>query len=77
MQMQQNEPTPLWCDNQGVLKLAKNAVFHERTKHVDVHCHFIRQLVEDETIQLQYCPIKEQTAGILTKALGPQKHVKF
>jgi hypothetical protein len=40
MQMQQTKPTPMLCDNQGVIKLAKNLVFHECTKHVDVHCHF-------------------------------------
>jgi hypothetical protein len=77
MQMQQIEPTPLLCDNQGVMKLAKNPVFHERTKHVEVHCHFIKQLVEDGSTELQYCLTEDQTADILTKALGPEKYVKF
>jgi hypothetical protein len=71
MQMQQREPTPLLCDNQGVIELAKNPVFHKRTKHVEVHCHFIKQLVEDGSIKLQFCPTEDQTAGILTKFLGP------
>jgi len=52
MKMQHIEPTPLFCDNQVVIKLAKNPVFHERTKHVELHCHFIRQLVEDGSIEL-------------------------
>jgi hypothetical protein len=77
MKMQQTEPTPLLCDNQGVLKLAKNPVFHKHTKHVEIHCHFIRQLVEDGSIELQYCPIEDQTADIFTKSLGPEKYVKF
>lgn len=50
MQMQQTEPTPLFCANQGVIKLAKNPVFHKHTKHVNIHCHFIKQLVEDWSI---------------------------
>eukprot|EP00253_Pinus_taeda_P032312 PITA_32312 len=50
MHVSQTSPTPLFCDNQGVLKLAKNPVFHERTKHVETHCHYIRQLVEDRSI---------------------------
>lgn len=70
MQMQQIEPTPLLCDNQGVIRLAKNLVFHKRTKHVDVHCHFFIQLVEDGSIELQYQPIENQTVDILTKPLG-------
>ena len=73
LQMQQTKPTPLFCDNQGVMKLAKNPVLHERPKHVEVHCHFIRQLVEDGFVELQYCPTEEQTIDILTKALGREK----
>eukprot|EP00253_Pinus_taeda_P004196 PITA_04196 len=52
MHVFQTGPTPLFCENQGVLKLAKNLVFHERTKHVETHCHYIRQLVEDTFVQL-------------------------
>jgi hypothetical protein len=77
MQMQQTELTPLICDNQGVIKLAKNPMFQELTKHVDVHCHFIKQVEEDGSITLQYCPTEDQTANILTKSLGPEKYVKF
>ena len=56
MQMSLVGPTALSVDNEGVIKLARNPVFHERTKHVDVHCHYIQQLVEDRTIDLQYVP---------------------
>jgi hypothetical protein len=77
MQMQQTETTPLLCDNQGVIKLAKNPVFHECTKHVEVHFHFIIKLVEDGSIETQYCPIEDQKVDILTKSLGPEKYVKF
>jgi hypothetical protein len=77
MQMQQREPTPLFCDNQGVMKLSKNLVFHECTEHFDKHYHFIKQLVEYGTIELQYCPTEDQTTDIFTKSLGPKKNVKF
>ena len=66
LQMQQTKPTPLFYDSQGVIKLAKNLVFHEHTKNVEVHCHFIRHLVEDGSIELQYCPIEDQIVDILT-----------
>ena len=58
-----------------VLKLAKNPVLHERTKHVDVHCHYICHFVEDGAIHLQYAPIVVQIADILTKPLGLDKFV--
>ena len=77
MQMSLAGLTTLFVDNEGVIKLAWNPIFHERTKHVDVHCHYIRQLVEDETIDLQYVSTIDQTADILTKPLGPYKFVTY
>jgi hypothetical protein len=77
MKMQQTEPTPLFCDNQGLLKLAKKLVFHEHTKHVEIHCHFIKQLVEEGSIELQRCPTEDQTTYIFTKSLGPKKICKI
>jgi hypothetical protein len=72
-----NKPTALFSDNQEILKLKNNPIFHERTKHIDVHCHFIRQLVEYGEAELKYCPTQVQIVDILTKSLSPNYFVRF
>jgi len=67
-------PTTLFCDNQGAIELSKDSKFHARTKHIDVHFHFIRQTISMGHIKLVYCPTNEMTADIFTKSLS---HVKF
>ena len=52
---------------------AQNPVFHARTKHIEVHYHFIRQWVLDGNIDLRYVCIDEQVANIFTEALGEVK----
>ena len=39
-------PIPIHCDNQSVIRLAENSMFHARTKYVEVHYHFIRESLE-------------------------------
>jgi len=64
----------LYCDNQGAIRLSKDATFHGRTKHIDVHFHFIHQTVSSGNVELIYIPTENMTADIFTKALA---HVKF
>jgi len=52
-------------------------VFHARTKHIEVHYHFIREKVLAGEIHLIYVSIKDQVADIFTKVLGAQKHRRF
>jgi hypothetical protein len=71
----QGEATIIMCDNQGCIALAKNPKHHSRTKHIDVQHHFIREKIEDEVIELRYCPTEHMVADVLTKALGRVRHV--
>ncbi len=67
-------PTTLYCDNQGVICLSKDATFHGCTKHIDVHFHFIRQTVTSGNIELLYIPTEKMVTNIFTKSLA---HIKF
>eukprot|EP00253_Pinus_taeda_P004349 PITA_04349 len=71
------EATRIMCDNQSCIKLSEKPVFHDRSKHIDIRCHFVRDCVQCGDVQLSYTPTGEQVANILTKALGKSKFDYF
>ena len=48
----------VFCDNTSAINISKNPIFHSRTKHIDIRHHFIRDLVEDKIVSLEYVPIE-------------------
>ncbi|CAK9818809.1 Retrovirus-related Pol polyprotein from transposon TNT 1-94 [Anthophora quadrimaculata] len=64
----------MYCDNQGAIKLAENPVFHNRTKHIDVRHHFVRDALRDEAIRLIYIPTGDMVADLFTKGLPGPRH---
>jgi hypothetical protein len=71
------ETTVIHCDSQNCLKLTQNPVFHDRSKHIEMKYHFIRDMVQRRTITLQYIRTDEQIANILTKLLSLGKFVYY
>lgn len=59
----------LKVDNQSAIALCKNPVFHERSKHIDIRYHYVRDCVEEEKIAVEYVRTGAQLADILTKPL--------
>eukprot|EP00253_Pinus_taeda_P010639 PITA_10639 len=74
---EQQHPTTLWCDNQSAIQLCKDPVQHQRSKHIELHMHFIRKLINDHVLEVQYCSTDDQVADIFTKALTEAKFTKL
>ena len=72
LNFQQKEACNLYCDNKVAISISKNPVQHDRTKHVEIDRHFIKEKLENKIINLPFIRSKDQLADIFTKAVSAE-----
>ena len=69
MKVEIKDPVVIYCDNTNAINISKNLVMHSKIKHIAIKYHFLRELVQDKEVRLEYVNTKEQIANIFTKPL--------
>ena len=64
------KPMKVYCDNKAAINISHNPVHHDRTKHVEVDRHFIKEKIDKGAVCMTYVPTTEQVANMLTKGLS-------
>ena len=68
------KPMILYCDNIININISKNLVMHTKTKHITIKYHYLRDLVQDKEVKMEYVNTKEKIVDIFTKALPKDSH---
>jgi hypothetical protein len=69
IQVEYDEPIPIYCDNTSAISISKNLVMHSKMKHIPIKYHFLQEQVAKKNIRVEYVGTKEQVADIFTKPL--------
>ena len=77
LKVQVFSPMKLYCDNKSAIAIAHNPVLHDRTKHVEIDKHFIKEKIDSGHICMPYLPTTEQVADILTNGLPKKQFDKL
>jgi hypothetical protein len=67
IQVEYDEPFPIYCDNTSTISISKNSMMHSKTKHIPIKYNFLREQVAEKIIEVEYVGTKEQVTDIFTK----------
>ncbi|KAJ4716700.1 Retrovirus-related Pol polyprotein from transposon TNT 1-94 [Melia azedarach] len=73
----QEKPTKIYVDNKSAMALAKNPVFHDRSKHIDTRYHYIRECITRNYVHMEYVKSQDQIADIFTKPLKQEDFIRL
>ena len=77
MSVPQKESTKIFVDNKATIALAKNPIFHDRSKYIDTRNHYIRECITRKDVQLEYVKSHDQVVDIFTKPLKQEYFIKL
>ena len=77
LNLEQKQSTEILVDNQTVIAISNNLVFHGKTKHFNIKLFFVREVQKSGDVTLCYCKFEDQIADVLTKPLPLSKFEDF
>jgi hypothetical protein len=69
--------TTIYCDNESVIQFVENIVSNIKMKRVDLHSHYLQQLVHEHVVSLEYCGTDDQFVDIFTKPLSKARFIEI